>query len=509
MVRPAAAFNNAAIAIHPLNHMRSLPTPRAAVFTLLLALCLPAQAFTYRYASTAYDTFKHYSKPCAVPTCREFAAGDSVTGFFTTAELLPPNLTENDVVLPQITGWAFGDGQTAITHDAPGARVLGFRVATDATGQPTSATILVSRWHDESDAAPHKSGDRAQLIAIRTSPYNPEFNQAVFNAPCTVRGTSAAGVADTCFGFDTADASASSAHYARGTLVLDAPLAYIGDARMAEGDSGSTHMEFTVSLSKIPTTRVSMRWQTQDGTATAPGDYTAGSGTIAWEAGEDTYKRIRIPVHGDTMPEADDTFAVRLSDLVGAAPDISTIGTGTIENDDGPLPPPPPPQVRITDATAIEGGPGGVATLRFTVSLSAPPAEPFSLRWRTADGSATAPQDYASGDGAFTWVAGDASPRTITVNVQGDDDAEPDETMHVVLESIASLAGGTKAATVLARATGTIVSDDNPTAPPPASVQAVPTLSATALAVLSITLAAWAPAVQRRQKLRLLRRKRR
>ncbi|GAB2461958.1 hypothetical protein GCM10027082_11360 [Comamonas humi] len=468
-----------------------MKTKLLSALALLAAACsLPAQAVTYRYESTAYDRFKHYAKPCGAGTCLEFAPGNGVVGFFTTAEVLPPNLTENDVILPRITGWAFSDGQTVITHDAPGARVLGFRVATDAAGKPTHASILVSRWHDESNA-PHQQGDRAQLIAARTSPYNPEYNQAIVNAPCTVRGTSAEGVADTCFGFNSADSAASTANYASGRLVLDAPLASISNGRVVEGNAGSTAMEFTVTLSKIPTENVSLRWRTVDGTATAAADYTAGEGSLAWAAGEDSYKTITIPIQGDTTPEPDETFSVRLGDFVGMAGDTATVGTGVILNDDGPL---PPPQVHITDATSVEGGPGGVERLRFTVSLSAPPAEPFSLRWRTADGTATAPQDYASDSGSFTWAAGDASPRTITVSVQGDAEAEGNETMHIVLEEIASFA---KALPV--QATGTI-QDDDATVPPPSGARPVPALSAAAMAVLSVTLAAWAPAARRARR---------
>lgn len=494
MVRRPAHPNNAATATLPPSSMTLVSTSRAALALLCLAsgISFSAHAVTYRYASTAYDRFQHYTKPCSAGTCLELAAGDGVTGFFTTAEPLPANLTENDVILPRITGWAFGNGQTVITHDAPGARVLGFRVATDATGQPTHASIMVSRWADESDA-PHRQGDRAQLIAARTSPYNPEVNQVILNAPCSVTGRSAEGVNDTCFGFKTTDGAASTANYARGTLMLDAPLAFISNGRVTEGNAGTASMEFTVTLSSIPTENVSLRWRTADGTATAPADYTASSGTLAWAAGEDTYKTITVPIHGDTTPEPDEVLTVHLSDFIGAAPSTDTVGTGVIINDDGP---PPAPQVRISDASTVEGGPDTHTTLRFTVTLSEPPTEAFSIRWRTVDGTATAPGDYTSGDGAFTWLPGDASPRTIMVEVHGDASHEPDETLHVLLDDIPSLA---KAISV--QASGTILNDDKAVeGPPPAGAHAVPALSPSGLAATGLLAAALVAGRLRRRR---------
>src|SRR5262249_13945595 len=78
-----------------------------------------------------------------------------------------------------------------------------------------------------------------------------------------------------------------------------------------------------------------------------------------------------------------------------------------------------------------------------------------SAAYKTADGSATAPSDYASANGTLTFAPGETS-KTIDVSVVGDTTVEPDETMTVGLSSPvnAQIADGS--------ATGTIKNEDKP-----------------------------------------------
>ena len=99
-----------------------------------------------------------------------------------------------------------------------------------------------------------------------------------------------------------------------------------------EGDSGTKDATFAVTLSTPTTVPVSVTFATADGSATAPGDYTAGSGTVAFAAGE-TAKAVVVPVRGDTLDEADETFTVGLSNPKGATLGTAA-GTGRIMDDD-------------------------------------------------------------------------------------------------------------------------------------------------------------------------------
>jgi len=111
------------------------------------------------------------------------------------------------------------------------------------------------------------------------------------------------------------------------------PTVAIGDATVnPEGNSGTTNATFTVTLSSAAISTITVSYTTSNDSATAPGDYTAGSGTVTFSPG-DTSKTIAVPVVGDTVPEPDETFNVDLSSPSGAT--ISDgHGVGTIVDDD-------------------------------------------------------------------------------------------------------------------------------------------------------------------------------
>ena len=81
---------------------------------------------------------------------------------------------------------------------------------------------------------------------------------------------------------------------------------------VTEGNSGTANATFTVSLSAASGQTVTVNYATADGTAVAPGDYTAGSGTLTFTPGVTT-QTITVPVNGDTLGEANETFFVNLS----------------------------------------------------------------------------------------------------------------------------------------------------------------------------------------------------
>lgn len=114
------------------------------------------------------------------------------------------------------------------------------------------------------------------------------------------------------------------------------PALSVGNASTAEGNSGTTPLSFTVTLSHAASTAVSVHYATSDGSATAPSDYTAASGTLTFAPGE-TNKAIVVSVIGDTNIEQDETFALTLSNPVHATI-AAGAATGTITNDDTAVP---------------------------------------------------------------------------------------------------------------------------------------------------------------------------
>jgi hypothetical protein len=116
--------------------------------------------------------------------------------------------------------------------------------------------------------------------------------------------------------------------------VDDEPRISINSVSLAEGNSGTKAMTFTVTLSAAYDQAVTVNFATHDGNAkTADNDYVANSGTLTFAAGE-TSKPITVLIKGDTKKEADESFHVLLSGASSNALIDHDYGTGTIVNDD-------------------------------------------------------------------------------------------------------------------------------------------------------------------------------
>ena len=107
----------------------------------------------------------------------------------------------------------------------------------------------------------------------------------------------------------------------------------IDDVAVNVGDSADeTEAIFTISLSAPSALAVNVDYATADGTATAPTDYTATSGTLTFEALELT-KTIAVTLSGNSEATGDKTFTVALTNpvnaLISKADGIGTIQYGT------------------------------------------------------------------------------------------------------------------------------------------------------------------------------------
>ena len=141
----------------------------------------------------------------------------------------------------------------------------------------------------------------------------------------------------------------------------------------------------------------------------------------------------------------------------GTTNDTDLNGWVSIHVNDGdwsvpPPPPPPVPSVSINDSTVTEGNTGTVAAT-FTVTLSVPSAQPVTMQYATANGTATAGSDYQARSGTLTIPAGQTTG-TITVPVIGDRLGEPNETFVV------NLSGATNATITDGQGDGTILDNE-------------------------------------------------
>ncbi|MCF6323920.1 MAG: hypothetical protein L3J89_06305 [Gammaproteobacteria bacterium] len=125
--------------------------------------------------------------------------------------------------------------------------------------------------------------------------------------------------------------------------ILPIPALQIGNINLAEGNSGTTTAEFSITLSASSTSTVTVDYATSDITATAPGDYQSKNATLSFAPGE-TSKTVMINVITDVIAELDETFKLTLSNPGNA--DLSdAVGVATIINDD-------------TDSTVLLSNPG-------------------------------------------------------------------------------------------------------------------------------------------------------
>lgn len=108
----------------------------------------------------------------------------------------------------------------------------------------------------------------------------------------------------------------------------------ISDVTQLEGGGA---MNFSVTLTALADVSVTVDFATADGTAVAPGDYTANSGTITFPANSIAAQTVPVTVVNDGDTEADETFFVNLTNLNASGRSVAIadgMGLGTIQNDD-------------------------------------------------------------------------------------------------------------------------------------------------------------------------------
>ena len=213
----------------------------------------------------------------------------------------------------------------------------------------------------------------------------------------------------------------------------------IADATATEGDSGTSNLSFTVSLSAAASTVVTVQYSTIAGTALEGLDYQFASGTVTFPSGQ-TAQTVLVPVIGDLLDEPNQTFRVLLANASDAL-----IGdgdaTGTIADNDAT------PALSINDATATELD-SGTAPAVFTITLVGRSEQPVSVNYQTAIGTAGS-ADFISATGSFTFND-ETNTRSVTVTVRGDLLDEPDETFTLQLSSAsnATITDGTGLGTI-------------------------------------------------------------
>ncbi len=192
---------------------------------------------------------------------------------------------------------------------------------------------------------------------------------------------------------------------------------------------------------------VQVRSGNEGDTAISGQDYTPLSETLRWEQGDSSDKSIEIPVNNDSIFEQDEFLTVTLSAPGGNAqlgePSAARVtiknstpalnGTVQLESasyavneEDG----------RLEVAVTRSGGTDGRISVAYSLGAETDTADPGA--------------DYTDDSGVLVWEDGDASAKTIIVNIVSDGVSEPDETLTVVLDDLTGGAefGSNRAAVV-------------------------------------------------------------
>jgi 2',3'-cyclic-nucleotide 2'-phosphodiesterase (5'-nucleotidase family)/uncharacterized protein YjiK len=264
-----------------------------------------------------------------------------------------------------ISGWKMDDSSespaaalslTGVTSIAPGESVIFLETATPETTIATFRSTWFSTTpppalqigsYTGSGAGLSTGGDAVVLYDINNirqakvffgaspsaTPFasfdNSEGADNVSLATLSVVGTNGAFVALTDADEIGSPGTTVSAAQSNTTII-------VSDASIAEGNSGTTTLNFTITRSDR-NGAFTVDFATSNGTATSGSDFTATSGTLTFLAGGSATQTVSVSVTGDTSVEPNETFVVTLSNVVnnaGTAAITDATGTGTLTNDD-------------------------------------------------------------------------------------------------------------------------------------------------------------------------------
>jgi uncharacterized repeat protein (TIGR01451 family) len=234
---------------------------------------------------------------------------------------------------------------------------------------------------------------------------------------------------------------------ATATLVIadddEAPTVTVLGSSVVEGDAGTTPLPFTITVTGATEKPVSLRYQTQPGTATAGVDYQSVSNR--WVLPPERMAtnlifttQVNVPVVGDLLNETvgernTEDFFLALDE----APNLRLLtsrATGLILDDDIP------PFLWIDNEPVVfEGNAGTTTNLVFHVRLSRAASVEVKVGLSTVSGTATEEVDFRRLSTNLTFAAG-AVRVDVPVTILGDNLVEPDEFFEVLLrDPVASI----------------------------------------------------------------------
>ncbi|QDT84056.1 Calx-beta domain-containing protein [Gimesia chilikensis] len=219
----------------------------------------------------------------------------------------------------------------------------------------------------------------------------------------------------------------------------------------------------TVSLDKEVDTAISVNYATADQTAVSSEDYQTRSGTLTFNPGQST-RTITVPLIYAGLLEPEETFVVNLTNLQNQGRNViigDSQGVVTIINH------PPDSVFSITGDQLFFEGDSGTRNVRFVITRTGSIAGDLnfasSVSFTTADGTATAGEDYTPKTYTFNFSASPTAleqTASTLVSVNADTIKELSET---ILGRLTNPTGGSTLAGDVAVLDGTavLINDDS------------------------------------------------
>jgi hypothetical protein len=215
-------------------------------------------------------------------------------------------------------------------------------------------------------------------------------------------------------------------------IIEDDDLVYLGVGDVVVNE-GAESVTLVITQSIVSTMESRVDFRTVDGSATAPGDYEATTGSVLIPPGS-TQATVTIHLTPDAEVEPTESFVFQLenpqtAELANTTATVTILDDDEVEGDDGNGDGNnPTPQLEVTGAEASEVD----GILSFVVSLSSRSPQTVTVGYATVDGTAIAPGDYLSDTGVLIISPGNLTA-TVPVSLAHDEVHEPDETLFLRL----------------------------------------------------------------------------
>jgi glucose/arabinose dehydrogenase len=200
-------------------------------------------------------------------------------------------------------------------------------------------------------------------------------------------------------------------------------------------DESTGMAQVTIVRTAGSTTTATVDFTTISGSATPNQDYSQRSGQITFQPGQ-TSATVNVFLLDDTQVEDTESFGFAIDRVTGTT--LGVVRTANVKIFDNDLPPgtgqpPGTPIVVFTDATYQYREDGGPATLK--VFRAGSTASAIGVSFTTGSGTAAPGSDFTPVSGTINIPAG-ARVGTISVPLVDDANAEPNETVQVLLTGV-------------------------------------------------------------------------